>query len=45
MTRSVSLAAGENLLDIDLQHLPSGNYVLRLAAENGAGAAVKVVKQ
>lgn len=45
MTRSVSLTAGENLLDIDLQHLPSGNYVLRLAAENGAGAAVKVVKQ
>ena len=45
MTRSVSLSAGENLLDIDLQHLPSGNYVVRIAAENGAGVAVKLVKQ
>ena len=45
MTRSVSLSAGENQLDIDLQHLPSGNYVVRIAAENGAGVAVKLVKQ
>lgn len=45
MTRSFSLSAGENFLDIDLQHLPAGNYVVRIATENGAGAAVKVVKQ
>jgi bacillolysin len=44
MTRSVSLSEGENLLDIDLQHLPSGNYVVRIATENGGGAALKVVK-
>ena len=44
MTRSVNLLEGENLLDIDLQHLPSGNYVVRLATENGAGAALKLVK-
>ncbi|MFM9950676.1 MAG: M4 family metallopeptidase [Saprospiraceae bacterium] len=45
MTRSINLSEGENLLDIDLQHLPSGNYVVRIATENGGGAALKVVKQ
>jgi Zn-dependent metalloprotease len=44
MTRSVNLSEGENLLDIDLQHLPAGNYVVRIATENGGGAALKVVK-
>ncbi|MFN0037835.1 MAG: M4 family metallopeptidase [Saprospiraceae bacterium] len=44
MTRSVNLSEGENQLDVDLQHLPSGNYVVRIAAENGAGAALKLVK-
>jgi len=44
MTRSVNIVEGENLLDIDLQNLPSGNYVVRVAAENGAGAALKLVK-
>ncbi len=44
MTRSVNLTTGENQLDIDLQHLPSGNYVVRIAAENGASAALKLVK-
>ena len=44
MTRSVSLSEGENLLDIDLQQLPSGNYVVRIATENGGGAAMKLVK-
>jgi Zn-dependent metalloprotease len=45
MTRSVTLAAGENQLNVDLQHLPAGNYVVRIATENGGGAALKVVKQ
>ncbi len=44
MTRSVNLTAGENQLDIDLQQLPAGNYVLRIVTENGAGAALKVIK-
>ncbi|MBP6810069.1 MAG: M4 family metallopeptidase [Saprospiraceae bacterium] len=44
MTRSVNILEGENQLDIDLQNLPSGNYVVRVAAENGAGAALKLVK-
>ncbi|MDO8368384.1 MAG: M4 family metallopeptidase [Saprospiraceae bacterium] len=44
MTRAVNLSTGENQLDIDLQHLPSGNYVVRIATENGAGAALKLVK-
>lgn len=45
MSRSVTLSEGDNLLDIDLQHLPSGNFVLRIATENGGGAALKLVKQ
>ena len=44
MTRSINLSEGENLLDIDLQHLPSGNYVVRIATEQGGGAALKLVK-
>jgi len=44
MTRSVNLSEGKNLLDIDLQQLPAGNYVVRIATENGGGAALKVVK-
>lgn len=44
MTRAVNLSAGENVLDLDLQHLPTGNYIVRLATENGAGAALKLVK-
>ena len=44
MTRSVNILEGENLLDIDLQNLPSGNYVVRVATENGAGAVLKLVK-
>jgi len=44
MTRSVNLLEGENQLDIDLQQLPSGNYVVRIAAEKGSGAALKLVK-
>lgn len=45
MTRTVQLAAGKNQLDIDLQQLPAGNYVVRIATENGGGAAVKLVKE
>lgn len=44
LTRPVNLSEGENLLDIDLQHLPSGNYVVHIATENGGGAALKLVK-
>ncbi|MBC7776016.1 MAG: peptidase M4 family protein [Phycisphaerae bacterium] len=45
MTRSVNLLEGENLLDIDLLHLPSCNYVVSIAAENGGGAAVKLIRR
>lgn len=44
MSRAVTLTAGANVLDIDLQNFPAGNYVVRIATENGAGAAVKLVK-
>jgi Zn-dependent metalloprotease len=45
ITRNVTLAQGENLLDLDLQSYPAGHYVVRIVAENGSGAALKVVKQ
>jgi len=45
LTRSVQLNAGQNQLDLDLQHLPSGTYLVRIAADNGSGAVLKVVKQ
>jgi Zn-dependent metalloprotease len=43
-TREYQLAEGENLLDLNVQNLPSGTYVVRLFTGNN-GVAVKVVKQ
>lgn len=44
LTRNVTFSEGENVLDIDLQSYPSGNYIVRIVSETGAGAALKVVK-
>jgi Zn-dependent metalloprotease len=41
--RHVDFMAGENTLDLDLQNIPAGNYMLRVIGEN-AGAVVKIVK-
>ncbi len=43
-SREYQLAEGENLLDLNVQNLPSGTYVVRLFTGN-SGVAVKVVKQ
>lgn len=43
-TRSVQLAQGENRLDISLQQLPAGNYIVRISTDNGALSALKIVK-
>jgi hypothetical protein len=45
LTRSVQLAPGENRMDISLETLPAGHYLLHLQADNGATAVLKVVKQ
>lgn len=45
LTRNVSFTQGENVLDLDLQSYPAGHYIVRILSENGAGAALKLVKQ
>jgi len=45
MSRNFSLSVGENVLDLDLQFYPAGHYVLRVVTEQGAGTALKVVRQ
>ncbi len=43
LTRNVTLQQGENVLDFDMSTLPTGSYIVRIAA-GAAGAAVKVLK-
>ncbi len=43
LTRNVTLQQGENVLDFDMSTLPTGSYIVRIAAGE-AGAAVKVLK-
>ena len=43
-TREANLVAGENQLDLNLQQMPAGTYIVRLFSGN-SGMAVKVVKQ
>lgn len=45
MSRNFALSVGENVLDLDLQSFPAGQYVLRVVTEQGAGAAMKVIRQ
>ena len=42
--QTVQLTSGANQFELDLQALPAGTYLLRIATEK-TGAAVKVVKQ
>ena len=44
LTRALTLPAGENQLDLNLQGLPAGTYAVRLSV-NGGSATVKLVKQ
>lgn len=44
MSREFTLAAGENQLELGLNGLPAGAYVVRLMI-NGASAALKVIKR
>ena len=44
LTRALTLPAGENQVELNLQGLPSGTYAVRLSV-NGGAATVKVVKQ
>jgi bacillolysin len=44
LTRALTLPAGENQLELNLQGLPAGTYAVRLSVKGG-GATVKLVKQ
>jgi Zn-dependent metalloprotease len=43
-SRSVQLAVGQNFLDLNLQELPIGTYIVRVTTPQ-TGAALKLVKQ
>lgn len=45
LSQNLHLQTGENRFDVAIKHLPAGPYVLRIAAENGAGAALKLIKE
>jgi len=42
--RTLQLSSGKNQLDVDLQQVPSGTYVLRITT-GSTGAAMKIVKE
>ena len=44
LNRLVNLSAGDNQVDLDIQAVPAGTYLVRLSASNQSGI-VKVVKQ
>jgi Zinc metalloprotease (elastase) len=45
LSQHLRLQAGENQFEVAMRTLPAGSYVLRIVAENGAGAALKLVKE